>query len=183
MNKIKPELIWVDCEMTGLDTTQHVILEVAICVTDTQGNLVDEGIDIIVNQSNSVFDAMGDYVTEMHEKSGLIKEVEKSRISLVEAEAQCIEYLNRVFPDDQTLKSAPMCGNSIGVDRRFLDVSMKDLNEAMHYRSIDVSTLKEIFRRVKPNEFKNRPDKKACHRALDDVLESIEEYKYYLKFL
>lgn len=168
--------------MTGLETDRHVLLEIAVVVTDSYGEIIDDGIDIIINQPEEVFAEMDDYVTNMHESSGLLEQVKNSSISLSEAEQQVMVYLNKFFSKEE-LKKVPVSGNSIGVDRRFLNAYMKNLDESMHYRSIDVSTLKEIFRRIRYDDFKKRPSKKTAHRALDDILESIEEYKYYLQFI
>jgi len=169
-------LVWADCEMTGLDITEDTLVEIALIVTDSELNLIDEGIDIVIQESAEKLDSMKDIVKKMHEKSGLTKEILKSNISVSEAEQMCIDYLKK-----HGIKggSAPLCGNSIGVDRRFLDKYMPKLEFFLHYRSVDVSSIKEMCRRWYPEIYAARPEKTGEHRALGDILGSIEEMKYY----
>lgn len=169
-------LVWADCEMTGLDTANDTLVEIALVVTDGDLNVIDPGIDIVIQESAEKLDAMADVVKKMHEKSGLTKEILKSNISLEEAEKMCLKYLRKLGIQGG---SAPLCGNSIGVDRRFLDKYMPKLDYFLHYRSVDVSSFKELCRRWYPEEFKARPEKLGNHRALDDILGSIDEMKYY----
>jgi oligoribonuclease len=169
-------LVWIDLEMTGLDTARHTIVEIAVLVTDSELELVDEGIDLIVHASPESLAKMDDYVTKMHTKSGLLPAIEASTLSLEDAGKQVIEYLETQLPGPET---APLCGNSIGVDRRFLDRYLPELDQYLHYRSIDVSSFKELCRRWYPSVYKKRPDKQETHRALDDIRESIEEMRFY----
>jgi len=169
-------LVWLDLEMTGLDLSRHVIVEVAALVTDGELEPLDDGIDIIVHQPAAALDEMDDFVRKMHTKSGLIPEIEASTVSLEEAGARTLEYVRGQVPDAGV---APMCGNSIGVDRRFLDQHLPELDRYLHYRSIDVSSFKELCRRWYPEVYKHRPHKAETHRALADVRESIAELRYY----
>lgn len=171
-----PFLVWADCEMTGLDTAKDTLVEIALVVTDSDLNVIDPGIDIVIQESAEKLDSMIDVVKKMHEKSGLTKEILNSNTSVAEAEAQCIAYLKKLGIKGG---SAPLCGNSIGVDRRFLDKYMPKLDYFLHYRSIDVSSFKEVCRRWYPEVFASRPEKLGEHRALGDIMGSIEEMKFY----
>jgi oligoribonuclease len=169
-------LVWIDLEMTGLDTDRHVIVEIACLVTDAQLELVDEGIDIVVHQDAEAMSAMDDFVRRMHTKSGLLPQIEASTVDLATAGERVLEYVKgHVHKAGQ----APLCGNSIGVDRRFLDRGLPELDQYLHYRSIDVSSLKELCRRWYPTIYRGRPGKKEAHRALDDIRESVAELRYY----
>ena len=168
-------LVWLDLEMTGLDLDRHVIVEIAALVTDNDLEPVDDGIDLIVHQPPSALAEMDDYVRNMHTKSGLLKEIEASSLSLADAGAQVLDYVRGHVPEGQS----PLCGNSIGVDRRFLDRQLPELDRYIHYRSVDVSSFKELCRRWYPAVYKGRPGKSETHRALADVQESIAEMKYY----
>lgn len=169
-------LVWLDLEMTGLDVTRHVIVEIAALVTDGELEPLDDGIDVIVHQPPTALAEMDDFVQKMHTRSGLIPEIEASTVSLADAGAQALEYI-RLHVSDAGV--APMCGNSIGVDRRFLDHQLPELDQFLHYRSIDVSSFKELCRRWYPGVYKKRPHKAETHRALADVRESIAELRYY----
>lgn len=169
-------LVWLDLEMTGLDIRRHVIVEIAALVTNSELEPLDEGIDVIVHQPATALAEMDDYVQAMHTRSGLIPAIETSTLSLEEAGAQVIEYLRGHVPEAGT---APMCGNSIGVDRRFLDAQLPTLDQYLHYRSIDVSSFKELCRRWYPDVYRKRPGKVETHRALADVKDSIAELRYY----
>ncbi len=168
-------LVWLDLEMTGLDLDRHVIVEIAALVTDDDLEPVDDGIDLIVHQPPSALAEMDDFVRNMHTKSGLLPEIEASTLSLADAGAQVLDYVRSHVAEG----SSPLCGNSIGVDRRFLDRQLPELDRYIHYRSIDVSSFKELCRRWYPVVYKGRPGKTETHRALADVRESIAEMKYY----
>src|SRR5215510_1727824 len=173
-------LVWLDLEMTGLDVRRHVIVEIAALVTD--GDLVelDDGIDLVVHQPPAALAEMDDYVRAMHTRSALLPAIESSTLSLADAGVQVLEYVRQHVPSAGT---APLRGNSIGVDRRFLDHQLPDLDAYLHYRSIDVSSLKELCRRWYPAVYKQRPGKAESHRALSDVRESIAELRYYREHL
>jgi oligoribonuclease len=173
---VDDRLVWLDLEMTGLDVTRHVIVEIAALVTDGELVPLDDGIDVIVHQPPAALAEMDDFVRKMHTRSALIGEIESSRISLTDAGAMTIDYIRQHVPEAGT---APMCGNSIGVDRRFLDHQLPGLDRFLHYRSIDVSSFKELCRRWYPEVYRKRPDKAETHRALADVRESIAELRYY----
>ena len=176
MTSADDRLVWIDLEMTGLDTERHVIVEIACLVTDAQLELVDDGIDIVVHQDAAALAAMDDFVRRMHTKSGLLPEIEASTVDLATAGAQVLDYVKTHVPKPGV---APLCGNSIGVDRRFLDRALPELDGYLHYRSIDVSSLKELCRRWYPTVYRGRPSKKETHRALDDIRESVAELQYY----
>ena len=168
-------LVWLDLEMTGLDVTRHVIVEIAALVTDSQLQPLDEGIDLVVHQPPAALAEMDDFVVAMHTRSGLLGEIEASTVTLEAAGAAVLAYVqSHVGPG-----VAPLCGNSIGVDRRFLDRQLPELDAYLHYRSIDVSSLKELCRRWHPDVYRRRPGKVEVHRALGDVRESIAELQFY----
>jgi oligoribonuclease len=174
--EMSDRLVWIDLEMTGLDTVKHTIVEIAVLITDSELELVDEGIDIIIHASPDELALMDDFVRNMHTKSGLLPAIEASTVSLADAGAQVLAYLGTQLPGPGT---TPLCGNSIGVDRRFLDRYLPAVDQYLHYRSVDVSSFKELCRRWYPSAYKKRPDKKETHRALDDIRESIEELRFY----
>jgi oligoribonuclease len=169
-------LVWLDLEMTGLDVTRHVIVEIAALVTDSDLAPLDDGIDVIVHQPPAALAEMDDHVRKMHTKSGLLVAIESSTLALPDAGAQVLDYVRAHVPEAGT---APLCGNSIGVDRRFLDAQLPALDGYLHYRSIDVSSFKELCRRWYPAVYRKRPGKAETHRALADVRESIAELAYY----
>jgi len=169
-------LVWIDLEMTGLEPSKDVIVEIACLITDDQLELVDPGIDVVVHQPPDVLDRMDDFVRTMHTKSGLIKEIEASTIDLTTAGRQVLDYIRGHVPAAGT---TPLCGNSIGTDRRFLAEHLREIDDYLHYRSIDVSSLKELCRRWYPEAYKNKPAKSEQHRALDDIKESVAELRYY----
>jgi len=173
MNK-KTNLIWIDLEMTGLIPEHDVIIEIATVVTDAQLNVVDEGPSIAIHQSNELLDGMDEWNTNQHNHSGLVKRVQESKISIAEAESQTLNFLMKYVD----LGASPMCGNSICQDRRFLYNYMPDLEKFFHYRHIDVSTLKELAVRWKPNII-STSYKKSRHLALSDIYDSIDELKHY----
>lgn len=169
-------LVWVDLEMTGLDVDRDTIVEIACIVTDAALEPLDEGIQLVVHQDADALAAMDDYVRTMHTKSGLLPEIERSDISVADAQARVLAYTQQHVP---VARSAPLCGNSIGMDRRFLARYMSEFDEFLHYRSVDVSSLKELCRRWYPEVYRKRPGKAEQHRALDDIRESIAELRYY----
>ena len=173
-------LVWLDLEMTGLDVRRHVIVEIAVLVTDGQLEALDDGIDLVVHQPPDALAEMDDYVRAMHTRSALLPAIEASTLGLADAGAQALDYTRSHVPKAAT---APLCGNSIGVDRRFLDHQLPELDAYLHYRSIDVSSLKELCRRWYPDVYKRRPGKAEKHRALADVQESIAELRYYREHL
>jgi oligoribonuclease len=166
-------LIWIDLEMSGLDPEKCVILEIACVVTD--GDLVEqgEGVDLVVSQPDAALDAMDDWCTRHHGQSGLTAAVKSSTITLREAELRTLEYLRRFSNKGQS----PLCGSSVSHDRRFIDKYMPDLSAWLHYRTVDVSTVKELVKRWYTGV--TLPSKKNTHRALDDIRESIEELRFY----
>ena len=169
-------LVWLDLEMTGLDVEKHTIVEIACVVTNSDLEPLDEGIDIVIHQDAEALARMDDFVRKMHTKSGLLPAISASTVSLDEAHAQTLAYVRAHVAAPGT---APLCGNSIGTDRRFLDRYMHDLDTYLHYRSIDVSSLKELCRRWYPEVYAKRPGKAEQHRALDDVRESLAELRFY----
>ncbi|MCZ7530041.1 MAG: oligoribonuclease [Acidimicrobiia bacterium] len=169
-------LVWLDLEMTGLDVERHVIVEVACVVTDNDLEVLDEGIDLVVHQPSEALGEMNDFVRAMHARSDLISAISASEISLPDAGVAALDYVKSHVSKPRT---APLCGNSIGTDRRFLDRYLPDLEEYLHYRSIDVSSIKELAGRWYPDAYSKRPDKAEGHRAMADILESIEELRYY----
>ncbi|MCI1983326.1 MAG: oligoribonuclease [Bifidobacteriaceae bacterium] len=170
-------LIWIDCEMTGLDIFNDELCEVSVVPTDFDMNVLDEGIDLVIKPSQAALDHMNDFVRHMHTSSGLIEEM-KTGLALADAEKQVIDYVQKFLPVNG---KAHLAGNTIGSDKKFLDHFMPTLMGKLHYRSIDVSTLKELSRRWYPNVYLNKPAKHGGHRALADIIESIDELRYYRK--
>lgn len=169
-------LVWIDLEMTGLDAARHVILEIAVVITDSTLEQVVEGPDLVIAAGEAALAAMEPVVAEMHTASGLLDAVRRSRLSLAEAEAQALGFVRTHVPERRT---APLAGNSIHADRAFLARHMPNLNGYLHYRNVDVSTIKELVRRWYPDVFAEAPQKAKGHRALTDILESIAELRYY----
>ena len=169
-------LAWMDLEMTGLDPDRHVIVEIATLLTDDNLELVAEGPDLIVHATELELAEMDNFVTNMHTRSGLLDQIKTSTVSLEEAGQQTMAFLREHIPEARTV---PLCGNSIGTDRRFLAKQLPEVEEYLHYRSIDVSTLKELARRWYPAAFKSAPQKGGSHRALDDIRESLDELRHY----
>lgn len=169
-------LVWIDLEMTGLDPKRHVIVEVAALVTDAQLNIIDEGVDLVIHATKEQLAEMDDYVTNMHTSSGLITEIQNSTVTLAEAEQAVLGLIDK-HCDPQ--HPAPLAGNSIATDRTFIRAYMPALDKALHYRMIDVSTIKELSRRWFPRAYFQQPDKGMAHRALADIVESIRELDFY----
>jgi len=173
-------LVWIDCEMTGLDLEKDRLIEVAVLVTDSELNPLDPGLDLVINAPDDILDGMTEVVAEMHAKSGLTDAVRASTLTLAEAEQQLLAYIKRFVPER---RSAPLCGNSIGTDRGFLARDMQELDDHLHYRMVDVSSLKELARRWFPRVYFAQPPKGLAHRALADIIESVRELAYYRRTL
>jgi oligoribonuclease len=168
-------LVWIDCEMTGLDLQIDELVEVAVVITDYDLVPVDPGFNIVIKPDQTAWDHMGDFVREMHTASGLLEEIPGGK-SLAEAEYEVLEYILKFVPAAQ---SAPLAGNTIGTDRMFLAKYMPRVDSHLHYRSVDVSSIKELARHWFPRIYFSAPPKNGGHRALADILESIRELEYY----
>ena len=169
-------IVWVDLEMTGLDTHRHVIVEVAALVIDAEFNILDEGLDIVIGATDAELAEMDDFVTKMHTDNGLLDEIKASTVTMKEAEDAVLALLDKHC---DKAHPAPLAGNSIATDRAFIREQMPRLDSALHYRMIDVSTVKELTRRWFPRAYFNQPEKGMAHRALADIVESIRELDYY----
>jgi oligoribonuclease len=169
-------LVWMDLEMTGLEPERHAIVEIATLITDDELETVEEGPDLVVAQPASVLAEMDDVVRDMHTRSGLLPLIESSTVSLDDAGAATLEFIRKHVPEP---RSVPLCGNSIGTDRRFLARYLPDIENHLHYRSVDVSTVKELARRWYPTTLAGAPHKGGGHRAMDDVRESVAELRYW----
>ncbi|MGJ4843419.1 MULTISPECIES: oligoribonuclease [unclassified Leifsonia] len=168
-------LVWIDCEMTGLDLEVDELVEIAVVITDFELNVLDPGLSIVIKPDASALENMNDFVRDMHTTSGLIDEIPNGK-SLAEAEYEVLEYVLKFAP---TARTAPIAGNTIGTDRMFIAKFMPRLDNHLHYRSVDVSSIKELSRRWYPRIYFNAPEKHGGHRALADILESIRELDYY----
>lgn len=168
-------LVWIDCEMTGLDLTTDVLIEVAALVTDADLNVLGDGVDVIIKPSEAALAQMSDFVREMHEASGLLPLLDEG-VTTETAEQQVLDYIREHVPHP---RGAPLAGNTIGTDRAFLARDMPTLEGHVHYRNVDVSSIKELARRWFPRAYYNTPAKSGNHRALADIRESIEELRYY----
>jgi len=166
----------MDLEMTGLDPARDVIVEIATLVTDDELEVVAEGPDLVVHQPPEALQGMDPVVVEMHTSSGLLEAIAASTTSLEEAGAATLAFIREHVPEPRTI---PLCGNSIGTDRRFLALHLPEIEEHLHYRSVDVSTIKELTRRWYPGALEAVPRKATAHRALDDIKESLEELRWY----
>ncbi|MBU6144450.1 MAG: oligoribonuclease, partial [Acidobacteria bacterium] len=175
MMNIPEYLIWIDCEMTGLNPEKDCLVEIAVVITDIQLNVVDPGLDLVIKPREDSLAGMGEYVRNMHTTSGLINEFSKG-LELKDAEAKVLEYIKKFVP---TANVAPLAGNTIGTDRMFIARYMPELDAHLHYRNIDVSTIKELAKRWFPRAYFQAPKKEGGHRALADILESIEELRHY----
>jgi oligoribonuclease len=168
-------LVWIDCEMTGLDLEVDELVEIAVIITDYDLNPIDAGLSIVIKPDASALESMGEFVRAMHTESGLIEEIPNG-VSVAEAEYEVLEYVLKHVPEEQ---KAPLAGNSIGTDRAFLAKYMPRLDSHLHYRNVDVSSIKELAKRWFPRAYFNSPAKNGGHRALADILESIRELNYY----
>jgi oligoribonuclease len=170
------KLVWIDCEMTGLELNRDALIEIAVLITDADLNVVGEGLDIVIGCADDVLDTMVPFVYQMHESSGLTDLVRQSTVTLRAAEQQVLDYIKEYVPE---AKTAPLCGNSIATDRGFIARDMPDLDAFLHYRMIDVSSIKELARRWYPRVYYGQPPKGLAHRALADIHESVQELRYY----
>ena len=168
-------MVWMDCEMTGLDLEHDELVEVAALVTDGKLNVLGEGVDLTIKPSPVALDQMGDFVRNMHQSSGLLSELDHG-LAIEEAEQRVLDYIKEFVPE---ARKAPLAGNTIGTDRAFLARQMPTLESYVHYRNVDVSSIKELVRRWYPRVYYQSPAKNGNHRALADIQESIEEMRYY----
>jgi oligoribonuclease len=166
----------MDLEMTGLDPARHVIVEIATIVTDDELEIVAEGPALVIHHPPDALEGMEPVVVEMHTASGLLTAIAEATVSLADAGQATLDFIRQHVPDP---RSVPLCGNSIGTDRRFLALHLPEIEEYLHYRSVDVSTIKELTRRWYPHAFEGVPRKATAHRALDDIRESIDELRWY----
>jgi oligoribonuclease len=169
-------LVWADCEMTGLDLRHDALVEIAVLVTDSELRVLDEGLDIVITAPDELLEGMQPVVRDMHASSGLTDAVRASTTTVGEAEQLVLDYLRKHVPEARTV---PLCGNSIATDRAFLARDMPELDSFLHYRMVDVSSIKELCRRWYPRVYFSQPQKGLAHRALADVKESIRELRYY----
>jgi len=173
---VQDRLVWIDCEMTGLELGSDALIEVACLVTDGELTVLGEGVDVVIHAEDAVLAGMVDVVTQMHRSSGLTESVRASTVTLREAEEQVLRYVREWVPERG---KAPLCGNSIGTDRGFLARDMPELDGWLHYRMVDVSSVKELARRWYPKAYFASPKKDGGHRALADIRESVRELAYY----
>ncbi len=172
---MEDKLVWIDCEMTGLDTGRDKLIEIAALVTDSDLNILGDGVDAVIHADDAALAAMPPVVVDMHAASGLTEEVRASTVTLAEAEKMVLTYLREQVPGG----GVPLAGNSIGTDRRFIARDMPELDAFLHYRMVDVSSIKELARRWYPAVYFGQPEKGLAHRALADIRESIRELRYY----
>lgn len=175
MIEISENLVWIDCEMTGLNPEIDCLVEVAVVITNSELEILDAGLDLVIKPRAESWSQMNDFVRQMHTQSGLVDDIENG-IELEEAEQLILDYIKKFVPNE---KEAPLAGNSIGTDRMFLNRYMPSLDKYLHYRNIDVSSIKELTRRWYPRVYFQLPKKDGGHRALADILESIQELRYY----
>jgi oligoribonuclease len=175
---VTDRLVWIDCEMTGLDLATDALIEIAVLVTDAELNILGDGLDLVIHAGEDALAGMPDVVREMHARSGLTEEVRRSTVTLADAEQQVLDYVRGHVPDPN---SAPLAGNSIATDRGFIARDMPALDKHLHYRMVDVSSVKELVRRWYPRIYYAKPEKGLAHRALADIKESIGELDYYRK--
>ena len=180
MKTLKDPLVWIDCEMTGLDVERDALIEVAVVVTDGDLRIVDPGMDVLITPPAGALENMNDFVRNMHTSSGLLEDLETSAVSMEEATEQVLSYIKRFVPQEG---KALLAGNSVGTDKMFLEANMPSVVEHLHYRLVDVSSIKELAKRWYRAAFTESPDKHGGHRALADILESIQELEYYRRVL
>ena len=173
---VREELVWIDCEMTGLDLRRDRLIEIAALVTDGELNVLSDGIDVVIHADDDALSQMIPVVKEMHTRSGLIDEVRASTVDVARAEVMVLDYIRAHVPQ---AKTAPLAGNSIATDRGFIARDMPALDDYLHYRMVDVSSIKELCRRWYPRVYYGQPEKGLTHRALADIRESIRELRYY----
>jgi oligoribonuclease len=173
---VRDELVWIDCEMTGLDLGSDKLIEIAALVTDADLNILGDGIDVVIHAEDAALSSMIEVVTEMHSRSGLIDEVKASVVDVATAETMVLDYIGEHVKQPKT---APLAGNSIATDRSFIARDMPTLDSFLHYRMIDVSSIKELCRRWYPRIYFGQPAKGLTHRALADIHESIRELQFY----
>lgn len=176
LNPVRDELVWIDCEMTGLDLQSDRLIEIAVLVTDSELNILGDGLDVVIHAGDDALTSMVDVVAQMHAKSGLVEEVRASTVDVATAESMVLDYVRTHIPQ---AKTAPLAGNSIATDRGFIARDMPKLDDYLHYRMIDVSSIKELCRRWYPRIYFGQPAKGLAHRALADIHESIRELRYY----
>ncbi|MCC2308950.1 oligoribonuclease [Cellulomonas sp. zg-Y338] len=174
-NSSADRIVWIDCEMTGLDLAADALVEIAVVVTDSELNVLGEGVEVVISPPDEALAQMNDFVRNMHTTSGLLEDL-PGGATLAEAEERVLEYLREWIPEPG---KAPLAGNSVGTDKAFLDRDMPALMGHLHYRVIDVSSIKELARRWYPRVYFSSPEKHGGHRALADILESIDELRYY----
>jgi len=173
---VNEPLVWIDCEMTGLDPDVEVLVEIAVVVTDSELTLLDDGLDLLIATDPAKLAGMEEVVREMHSSSGLLEALATATLTVEEAERQVLDYVQRWVPER---RKAPLCGNSIATDRSFIARYMPKLDDHLHYRMVDVSSIKELSRRWYPKVYFNAPAKTGGHRALADIIDSINELRYY----
>ncbi|MGV9826627.1 MULTISPECIES: oligoribonuclease [unclassified Gordonia (in: high G+C Gram-positive bacteria)] len=173
---MQDKLVWIDCEMTGLDLDKDKLIEIAALVTDGDLNILGDGVDVVIHADDDALDSMPDVVTKMHADSGLTEEVRRSTVTVAEAEKMVLDYIRAHVT---TPGAVPLAGNSIATDRGFIARDMPELDTYLHYRMVDVSSIKELCRRWYPRIYFNQPEKGLSHRALADIRESIRELRYY----
>jgi oligoribonuclease len=173
---VNDRLVWIDCEMTGLDLAKDALIEIAALVTDADLNVLGDGVDIVIHADDDALAAMPDVVREMHAASRLTEEVRRSTVTIAQAEQQVLDYVRQYAPEP---RSAPLAGNSIATDRGYIARDMPALDAHLHYRMVDVSSIKELVRRWYPRVYYAKPEKGLSHRALADIQESISELAYY----
>lgn len=178
-DRFTDRIVWIDCEMTGLDLRVDALIEVAVLVTDSELNVLGDGLDVVVRPPQTAVDQMHDIVRTMHTSSGLLAELEQG-VTMTEAQAAVLGYVRQWVPEP---RKAPLAGNSVATDRSFLARDMPELESYLHYRIVDVSSIKELARRWYPRVYFASPEKHGGHRALADIQESIEELKYYREAL
>ncbi|XCI61952.1 oligoribonuclease [Mycolicibacterium parafortuitum] len=176
LSAVRDELVWIDCEMTGLDLKSDLLIEIAVLVTDSELNILGDGLDVVIHADDAALSSMVDVVAKMHAKSGLVDEVRASTVDVATAEDMVLTYIREHV---KQAKTAPLAGNSIATDRGFIARDMPKLDDFLHYRMIDVSSIKELCRRWYPRIYFGQPEKGLAHRALADIHESIRELRYY----